>query len=77
MREDKYNIAIHSVMVSFEHDFVEEESLVDLKELSTKLLTEEPALSEHGSTVWNAKVVLFISFWIVNAPDSFLHCMKC
>lgn len=60
-------------MDSFEHDFIEEECLVDLKEPSTKLLTEEPTLLEHGSTIWNAKVDLFVNFCIYNAPDSFLH----
>lgn len=62
IREEKYNIAIPFVMDSFEHDFIEEESVVDRKELSTKPLTEELALSEHGSIVWNAKVDLFIIF---------------
>lgn len=44
------------MLSSFEHDFVEEESEVDPKVTSTKLLTGEPAESEQGSTVWNAKV---------------------
>lgn len=41
---------------SFEHDFIEEEKVTELKEPSAELLTEAPTKSEHGNIVWKAKV---------------------
>lgn len=46
----------HDIGNSFEHDFVEDESGADQKELSTKHLAAVPANTEHQRTVWNAKV---------------------
>ncbi|XP_010666964.2 protein SHORT ROOT IN SALT MEDIUM 1 isoform X3 [Beta vulgaris subsp. vulgaris] len=44
--------------VSFEHDFVEDESGTDQKELSAKHSDTIFANAEHRSTVWNAKMIL-------------------
>lgn len=44
--------------VSFEHDFVEGEAATALKRLSSKPSAGEPEKSEHGMTIWNAKMIL-------------------
>ncbi|CAK8536683.1 unnamed protein product [Lathyrus sativus] len=52
--KENLKLSIHTP-VSFEHDFVEEESA---RGTSGKLLTGQPTSSEQGNTVWNAKVIL-------------------
>ncbi|OIT05507.1 hypothetical protein A4A49_49077 [Nicotiana attenuata] len=44
--------------VSFEHDFVEGDAATALKRLSSKPFAGEPEKSEHGRTIWNAKMIL-------------------
>ncbi|XAR53200.1 hypothetical protein NMG60_11021653 [Bertholletia excelsa] len=44
--------------VSFEHDFIEEDSSAEHKEPSTFLPTDQVVKSESITTVWNAKVIL-------------------
>ncbi|KAA8530025.1 hypothetical protein F0562_034559 [Nyssa sinensis] len=44
--------------VSFEHDFVEEEAAAEQKEPAAIPSADEPIRSEHGITVWNAKMIL-------------------
>ncbi|KAK2429180.1 protein SHORT ROOT IN SALT MEDIUM [Trifolium repens] len=52
--KESLKLSIHTP-ISFEHDFVEEESARDS---SSKLLTVQPTSSEQRKTVWNAKVIL-------------------
>ncbi|CAL5188797.1 unnamed protein product [Lathyrus oleraceus] len=52
--KENLKLSIHTP-VSFEHDFVEEESA---RGTSGKLLSGQPTSSEQGNTVWNAKVIL-------------------
>ncbi|CAO2822015.1 unnamed protein product, partial [Amaranthus hypochondriacus] len=55
--KENLRLPMHTA-VSFEHDFVEDESGADQKELSTKHLAAVPANTEHQRTVWNAKIIL-------------------
>ncbi|XP_035540200.1 protein SHORT ROOT IN SALT MEDIUM 1-like [Juglans regia] len=53
--KENLKLPIHSP-VSFEHDFIEEERLTELKGSSAELLAEETTKS--GNTVWSAKMIL-------------------
>ncbi|KAK7407389.1 hypothetical protein VNO78_09269 [Psophocarpus tetragonolobus] len=44
--------------VSFEHDFIEEESVTEPRDSNNKLLVGPPPNSEQGNTIWNAKIIL-------------------
>ncbi|XWS34124.1 hypothetical protein CRYUN_Cryun21dG0013100 [Craigia yunnanensis] len=55
--KENLKLSMHTP-VSFEHAFIEEDSLAEPKELSSKLLPVEPEKSEQGSAVWNAKMIL-------------------
>ncbi|XP_035540201.1 protein SHORT ROOT IN SALT MEDIUM 1-like [Juglans regia] len=55
--KENLKLPIHSP-VSFEHDFIEEERLTELKGSSAELLAEETTKS--GNTVWSAKVINFL-----------------
>lgn len=50
------------ILSSFEHDFVQEESAIEPRDTSTKLLNGQPPNSEQGNTVWNAKVGSILTF---------------
>ncbi|KAK8534602.1 hypothetical protein V6N13_080942 [Hibiscus sabdariffa] len=54
--KENLKLSLHT-HVSFEHDFIED-SLVESKDLSSKLVPAEPEKPEQGSTVWNAKMIL-------------------
>ncbi|TKY69650.1 Cell division cycle and apoptosis regulator protein 1 [Spatholobus suberectus] len=55
--KENLKLSIHTP-VSFEHDFVEEESATEPRDSSNKLLVGQPPNSEQGNTVWNAKIIL-------------------
>ncbi|CAI0405956.1 unnamed protein product [Linum tenue] len=55
--KENLKLSLHTP-VSFEHDFVEDEKVLESKDLSIKLLGHHPAKSENGSRVWNAKIIL-------------------
>ncbi|KAF2299187.1 hypothetical protein GH714_030928 [Hevea brasiliensis] len=56
--KENLKLSIHTP-VSFEHDFIEDEGIVNSKEPpSTKLLAQQLEKSEHGRTIWNAKIIL-------------------
>ncbi|XVF03307.1 hypothetical protein REPUB_Repub04eG0249900 [Reevesia pubescens] len=55
--KENLKLSMHTP-VSFENDFIEEDSLAESKELSSKLLPVETEKSQQGSTVWNAKMIL-------------------
>lgn len=50
------------ILSSFEHDFVEEESAIEPRDSSGKLLMGQSPSTEQGNTVWNAKVGLISKF---------------
>ncbi|CAJ1932020.1 unnamed protein product [Sphenostylis stenocarpa] len=55
--KETLKLSIHTP-VSFEHDFVEEESSTEPRDSSSKLLVGQSPNSEKGNTVWNAKIIL-------------------
>ncbi|XP_061366325.1 protein SHORT ROOT IN SALT MEDIUM 1 isoform X2 [Gastrolobium bilobum] len=55
--KENLKLSIHTP-ISFEHDFVEEESAIEPRDSSSKLSMGQPLSSEKGSTVWNAKIIL-------------------
>ncbi|RZC24418.1 protein SHORT ROOT IN SALT MEDIUM 1-like [Glycine soja] len=55
--KENLKLSIHTP-VSFEHDFVEEENATEPRDSSNKLLVGQLPNSEHGNTVWNAKIIL-------------------
>ncbi|MED6148926.1 hypothetical protein PIB30_057587 [Stylosanthes scabra] len=55
--KENLKLSIHTP-VSFEHDFIEEESSTEIKQASGKLLMGQPASSIPGNTVWNSKIIL-------------------
>ncbi|GKU99539.1 hypothetical protein SLEP1_g12374 [Rubroshorea leprosula] len=55
--KENLNLSLHTP-VSFEHNFIEEDGLPEVKALCSNLFPEETVKSEHKSTVWNAKIVL-------------------
>ncbi|KAH1264622.1 Cell division cycle and apoptosis regulator protein 1 [Glycine max] len=55
--KENHKLSIHTP-VSFEHDFVEEESATEPRDSSNKLLVGQPPNSLQGNTVWNAKIIL-------------------
>ncbi|KAL7180807.1 hypothetical protein ACSBR1_039797 [Camellia fascicularis] len=54
---ESLRLSIHTP-VSFEHDFVEEDTGADQKERPAIPSADEPVKSERGTTVWNAKMIL-------------------
>ncbi|XP_062111555.1 protein SHORT ROOT IN SALT MEDIUM 1 [Humulus lupulus] len=55
--KENLKLSIHTP-ISFEHDFIEEESASGSKKDSTNLLSEESSKSGHGNILWNAKFIL-------------------
>nr|GEV78506.1 cell division cycle and apoptosis regulator protein 1-like isoform X1 [Tanacetum cinerariifolium] len=47
-----------NVPVSFEHDFVQDDAQPQHKEVSTATMVDDSVKSEHGSTIWNGKMIL-------------------
>ncbi|CAI0402170.1 unnamed protein product [Linum tenue] len=55
--KENLKLSLHTP-VSFEHDFVEDEKVLESKDDSSKLLGHHPVKSENGCRVWNAKLIL-------------------
>ncbi|PWA84202.1 DBC1/CARP1-like protein [Artemisia annua] len=47
-----------NVPVSFEHDFVQDDGQTQHKEVSAATMVDDSVKSEHGSTLWNGKMIL-------------------
>ncbi|KAK7348760.1 hypothetical protein VNO80_23419 [Phaseolus coccineus] len=55
--KENLKLSIHTP-VSFEHEYVEEESATEPRDSTSKLLLGQSPNSEQGNTVWNAKIIL-------------------
>ncbi|ESW25551.1 hypothetical protein PHAVU_003G045700 [Phaseolus vulgaris] len=55
--KENLKLSIHTP-VSFEHEYVEEESATEPRDSTSKLLLGQSPNSEPGNTVWNAKIIL-------------------
>ncbi|XP_027914489.1 protein SHORT ROOT IN SALT MEDIUM 1 isoform X1 [Vigna unguiculata] len=55
--KENLKLSIHTP-VSFEHDYIEEDSATEPRDSTSKLLLGQSPNSEQGNTVWNAKIIL-------------------